>query len=341
MGIADSSGFTRARSEEGSVVLLSPSINAGIHWDQLIVSWNADAPAGTFVTIEAAAIGDGYRTRFYTLGKWSSDGRIFPRTSVVRQKDADGRVDTDTLVLQHAADAAQIRITLGGTNGAMPTLKFLGCSFANTLAMPSGTASAVGHPWEQSAGMHRIIPTPERSQHGYPQANGWCSPASVSMVLGHWADVLHRPELDHTVPDVASAVYDPGYPGTGNWSFNTAFAGGFRGLRAYVTRLDDLGEVEAWVAAGIPVVLSTRWDWLRPGRPLDAEGHLIVVIGFTENGDVIANDPSAQLNRRESVRQIYRRADVVHAWAKSHHAVYLIYPLGAKIPENDGGHWQK
>jgi hypothetical protein len=159
------------------------------------------------------------------------------------------------------------------------------------------------------------------------------------MVLSRWAGVLHRPELNLTVPQAAASVYDREYAGTGNWPFNTAFAGGFRGLRSCVTRLDNLAEVEDWIAAGIPVILSTRWDQLEPGRPPDSEGHLIVCIGFTENGDVVVNDPATRLDRGESVRRIYPRDNVLRAWANSHHTVYLVYPESAKIPPNEFGHW--
>ena len=138
---------------------------------------------------------------------------------------------------------------------------------------------------------------------------------------------------------VADAVYDASYNGTGNWAFNTAFAGSFGGMRSYVTRFDDLAEAEDWIAAGIPVILSARWDWLRQGRPLDSAGHLIVCIGFTETGDVIINDPAAHLDRGQSVRQIYKREDVLRSWSWSHHTVYLVYPTTAKLPANRYGHW--
>jgi len=142
-----------------------------------------------------------------------------------------------------------------------------------------------------------------------------------------------------TVPKVAAGVYDEDFAGTGNWPFNTAFAGGFPGMRSYVTRFDDLAEVEDWIAAGIPVILSARWDWLQPGRPLDSDGHLIVCIGFTETGDVVINDPATRLEKGESVRRIYRRADVVRSWTKSHNTVYLVYPENEKLPRNLYGHW--
>jgi hypothetical protein len=146
--------------------------------------------------------------------------------------------------------------------------------------------------------------------------------------------------MNLTVPEVAAAVYDAEFRGTGNWSFNAAFAGSFPGMRSYVTRLDDLSEVEDWIAAGIPVILSARWDLLKPGRPLDTAGHLVVCIGFTETGDVVINDPATRVEKGESVRRVYRREDVIRSWAKSHNTVYLVFPESARIPKDRFGHWQ-
>ncbi len=333
VGLEHFSNFARFTNQNGEIVLLSPTIPSRIGWNQLIVSWNAAAPAETFLKVEASAKLPDHQTKFYTLADWSPDGKIFPRTSVRGQKDTDGDMDTDTLILNRPANAAQIRVTLGGTNGALPALKFLGLSFSNTKVPVSDRPS-------NRAAWGKIIPTPEHSQHGYPNEKGWCSPTSLSMVLARWAEILKRPEMNLTVPEVAAAVYDQDFDGTGNWPFNTAFAGSFAGMRAYVTRLDDLSEVEDWTAAGVPVILSTRWDWLKPGRPFDPTGHLVVCIGFTENGDVVINDPATRLDRGESVRHIYQRADVVHSWTKSHHTVYLVYPVGAKIPANKFGQWE-
>jgi hypothetical protein len=332
VGVGDFSKFARTQNQSNQTVLLSPEIKSRIAWNELIISWNAEAPAGTFLKIEACAISPGHTTKFYTLGNWSPDNVIFPRASVRGQKDADGRVDTDTLILTQPADAAQIRVTLDGTNGARLSLKFLGVSFSNTKVPPA--LRAPNH-----AAWGKIVSTPERSQHGYPNESGWCSPTSLSMDLAHWAEILNRPDMNLTVPEVAAAVYDDDFKGTGNWPFNTAFAGSFPGLKSYVTRLDDIAEVEDWIAAGIPVILSARWDWLLPGRPLDDNGHLIVCIGFTENGDVVINDPATRLEKGESVRHIYRRTDVVHSWTKSHDTVYLVYPENEKIPPNLYGHW--
>lgn len=327
------SSFTTSRNENGDIVVLSPKINSRIKWNELIVSWNAEAPAGTFLKIEAAAGSGNHISKFYTIANWSADGKIFPRTSVPKQRDSDGTVDTDTLIVTRPADAAQIRLTLGGQSGMKPKMKFLGLSFANTKILPAAREP-------NRAAWNHSIATPEHSQHGAWTNKGWCSPTSLSMVLSRWAAAKHRPEMNLSVPEVAAGVYDADFGGTGNWPFNTAFAGSFPGMRAYVTRFDDIAEVEDWLEVGIPVILSARWDWLLPGRPIDTDGHLIVCTGFTKDGDVMINDPATRLEKGESVRRIYKRADVIRAWTKSHNAVYLVYPVGTKIPPNRYGHWE-
>ena len=342
VGLGDFSKFVRSTNETGGTVLLSPVIQSPIDWNELVVSWNAAAPTGTFLTVEAAAVSSGHAglrseatarqaTRFYSWGVWSPDNGNYPRRSAGRQRDADGEMRTDTLVLSHLADAIRVRVTLGGTNQELPALKFLGLSFCNTNVAP-----ALSPPNRRAWGI--IIPTPERSQHSYPEEQGWCSPTSLSMVLSRWAEVSRRPEMDVDVPEVARGVYDRQMDGTGNWPFNTAFAGSFKGMRAYVTRFNDISELETWVAAGIPVIISAPWELLKPGRHDPGVGHLTVCIGFTKDGDVVINDPATNL-KVESVRHVYKRQNVINAWAASNNTVYLVYPESAKIPKNRLGQW--
>ena len=90
VGVENFSKFSRSQNENGETVLLSPNIKARSPWNELIVSWNADAPDGTFVKLEAAAISGAHQTKFYTVADWSPDGKVFQRTSVRGQKDDDG-----------------------------------------------------------------------------------------------------------------------------------------------------------------------------------------------------------------------------------------------------------
>jgi hypothetical protein len=314
----------------GETILTSPEIKSPNHWNELVVSWNASP--GAYLKVEARALYPDHVTKFYTLGLWSQNPALHPRASVHGQKDRDGTVQTDTLILIKPATKAQIRITLGGGDGR-PVLKFLGLSFCDTRAPVK--------PLEPNrAAWGKTLPVPERRQGEYEGGGGWCSPASLSMVLAYWGEVRHRPELNQTVPDVAAAIYDVVFDGVGNWPFNTAYAGGFPGVRAYVTRLTDVSELEDWVAAGVPPIVSVSSYLTNDRHSGPDEGHLIVCAGFTEQGDIIANDPGVSVKRGQRARRVYPRERFAKAWSKSRNAVYLVYPDGTAIPRDRFGHWE-
>jgi hypothetical protein len=318
-------------SKPAEMLLTSPEVSTQFAWDQLVASWNVETPPGAGLKVEARALHPDHATKFYTLGLWSSDPAKHPRESVRGQKDQDGDVLTDTLVLSQPCHRAQLRVTLVGTEaGSKPRLGFVGLSLLDSKACPPALPPERA-PWGKT------IPVPQRSQVNYPGGvSAWCSPTAVSMVLAYWAGELKRPELDQDVPAVVEGVFDRNWPGTGNWAFNTAFAGSLPGMRAYVTRLSDVSELEAWLAHGIPVVVSVSYDLLRgkPKGPDDA-GHLVVCVGFTAAGDVMVNDPGAS----KDIRRTFPRKDLVAAWANSHNTVYLIHPIEAKTPPDRFEHW--
>ncbi len=333
IGLTNFEKFNKS-STGNELILISPEIKTPISWNELVVSWNAAAPSGTYLKIEARGIYPGRTTKFYTLGLWTEDVSRFPRESVKGQKDSDGNVSTDTLVLNKLCERAQIRVTLGSSQKDLGLeLKFLGLSFLNNKVEPSSLS-----PNKKAWG--KIIETPERSQNSYPEEQGWCSPTSLSMVLMRWSSVLHRPEMNLDVPEVAKNVFDKNF-GTGNWPFNTAFAGKFPGMRGYISQFSDISELEDWIAAGIPAIISSPFHLLESGRKDTGSGHVVTVIGFTETGDVVINDPATNLEKGQKIRHIYKRANVMTAWKKSHNTVYLVYPETAKIPKNRLGHWEQ
>lgn len=311
----------------GEVVLTSPIIQADVHWDQLVASWNADAPPGTYLKLEARALYLQHATTFYIMGNWSPDPARFPRESVPSQKDADGQVSTDTLTLTQPATRVQLRLTFGGADMLKPTLKFVGVSLLDSKASPPLLPP-------NRAAWGRLIEVPERSQMVYRNGKVLCSPTTVSMLMSYWSHELKRPELDEDVPKVAQAVYDTKWKGTGNWPFNMAYAGSFRGMRAYVTRMTDISELEDWMASGLPVGISVCYDRLRAKGP-GPNGHLVVCVGFTDTGDPIINDPGTSQN----VRKIFPRKNLIYAWSYSHNTAYLIYPADSEIPADRFGHW--
>jgi hypothetical protein len=235
---------------------------------------------------------------------------------------------TDVLVLKRPARQLRIRATLQDPKDRQPTrIRFLGVSVVNS-SIPARGAGTAG----PARGI--VLSVPERSQLDYRNGEAWCSPTSLSMILGFWARQSNRPELDRSVPEIAAGVNDPCWPGTGNWSFNTAYAGSFRGLRAFVTRLSCVTELEPWVASGVPVAASVSNSVLK-GEAQRNDGHIVVVIGFDARGDVVLNDPGT----RKAVRKIVPRERFAAAWAHSRNTVYLVFPENHAIPTATDGHW--
>jgi hypothetical protein len=330
IGISDFSRFTKSpRTTNNESTFLSPEIAAPIEWNELVVSWNV--PSGVHLKAEARALYPDHATQYYTMGLWSDDPAQFPRESLRRQRDQDGTVRTDTLILSNATRKVQLRITVGGAGGQRP-LKFLGLSFCNS-AVPAPTLEPNRAAWG------KVLEVPERRQGEYEGGGGWCSPTSLSMVLAYWSEQLHRPELNHTVPETAKAIADGQRADTGNWPFNTAYAGHYPGMKAYVTRSGDIAELEDWIAVGVPVIISVS-SYLTSDRTSGPDnGHLIVCVGFTDKGDVVTNDPGVSVRRNVRARRVYAREKVANAWKKSKNTVYLIYPESAKVPASRLGHW--
>jgi hypothetical protein len=327
----------------------APPVRAGFAVEQVVPSWAAETPPGCGIVVELRGWhGDAPATRWYELARWAADDEPFGRTSVPGQVDADARVDTDTLVVTGATVTGwQARVTLLRPAGAdaTPALRVLGAvaSGPRPTVTPGAHRAAAGEP----AGWGRVLDVPRYSQrlHGGAErrwgggGDSWCSPTSVAMVLDFWgagprpdryADLVPagpRPAVTHA----ARSCYDPAYGGPGNWSFNTAYAAG-HGLDAFVTRLRSLAEAGAFVAAGIPLVLSAafrRGDV--PGLDYDTRGHLMVLVGFTADGDPVLNDPYAPDDAR--VRRTVDRHRFEAAWQSGSGGIaYVIRPPDVPLP---------
>lgn len=295
-------------------------------FDTVVPSWNASTPDGTWVEVQvrACTAGNERWTEYYSFGYWAERPSTIGRRSIADRSDADGTVATDTLRLSAGAvySAFQYRLRLYTTSKRLtPTVRLISVLSSDSSRHRDGLSLP---PFIDVWGME--LPVPERSQMVYgPHGKVWCSPTSTSMVMAYWG----RPV---SVLEVAEGVYDLAYRGTGNWPFNTAWAGAF-GLEAYVARFCSMAQVEAWIGAGVPVILSLGFgDGALDGAPIAwTDGHILVVRGFDERGDVIVNEPAAPSDAE--VRRVYRRDQLEQVWLRhSGGIVYLIYPTGHPAP---------
>ncbi|HZK66805.1 MAG TPA: C39 family peptidase, partial [Chloroflexota bacterium] len=136
--------------------------------------------------------------------------------------------------------------------------------------------------------------------------------------MQYWGSNRSIGEVIQGVKDRATGIF-------GNWPLNTAYAGA-NGFRARVDRFDSIEQVEQEIAAGRPVIISIAFQpGELDGSPIrSTDGHLIVVRGFTEAGDVIVNDPIAP--NSGSVRLVYKRGQLEKIWLRSGGIAYLLAP---------------
>lgn len=335
----------------------SPVVELGYAGDEAVASWNARTPTGTFVetTFRGRKL-DGQWTKWYVLGRWTS-GNDFAagdihRTSLNGQNDADAAIWTDTFSVRSGKEigAYQVRATLYRPHGtaATPRLDAL-TVMSNEYIGPYDRPTS-----EFTLGRQVELAVPRFSQNihrgEYPEFGGggqvWCSPTSTSMVQYSWGQDHHVPDAELTGieapngdPHVAYAAintWDYTYEGAGNWPFNTAYAHRF-GLDAFVTRLRSLAEAERFIEAGIPVITSLSWDLEEmPEAGYDTNGHLMVIIGFTADGDPILNDPAS--NSNDAVRNVYTRKNFERVWQDSTDGiVYIIHAPGVALPDHPSG----
>lgn len=302
---------------------------------EVIASWNADTPTGTWVQVElSGTYSDGTDTPWYVMGRWTSGDDAehdIRRTSVDDQSDGRSSIWTDTFSIDAPASGLRLvsyrlRLSLYRRPGsrATPTVWRVGAMGSDIPDRYTVPASAPG--------LVRELAVPRYSQEihagQYPEydngGEAWCSPTSSQMIIEYWGRRPTAEQLawvapgtvDPQVCQAARHTFDYQYDGCGNWPFNAAYAATYPDLQGVVTRLGSLTDLETLVRAGIPVITSQ--SFLKEeltGAGYGTSGHLMTVIGFTAEGDVIANDPASPSD--EAVRRVYRRSEWETIWLRT------------------------
>jgi hypothetical protein len=325
----------------------SPVHRLAVPSTEVIASWNAHTPDGTWLQVElGGTYSDGTDTPWYVMGRWAAGDQDFRRTSVDDQSDGRSSIWTDTFSIDDASTGLRLvsyrlRLTLYRRPGtrATPTVWRLGAMGSDIPDRFTVPASAPG-----LAGELRVPRYSQEIHKGqYPEydngGEAWCSPTSSQMIIEYWGGRLTAEQLawvdpayaDPQVCHAARYTYDFQYAGCGNWPFNAAYAATFKGLQGVVTRLASLTDLETLIAAGIPAITSQSFLAKElTGAGYGTSGHLMTVIGFTADGDVIANDPASDDN--EAVRRVYKRREWENIWLRTKR-----YNASGKVVSGTGG----
>jgi uncharacterized protein YvpB len=281
-------------------------------FDSLVLSWNVKIPPGESAEFGVAVRigGEWWPHRGYRTMAIVSEGRS---ASVKQDEDDATKVEVDTLVVKPPGRGNAFQLFARLPRGAV--LRSLGA--AHYLASERGSKIVDA---ARSPVWGKVLEVATRSQTAEDPtiAARICSPTATAMALEYLGIAIPTKDLAARVYDAASDLY-------GNWSINAACAGDLVG-EAFVGHFDTLAEVEREIAAGRPVVLSHSWkkgELTNAPIPSSA-GHLLVVVGFTNDGNVVVNDPAAPARE---VRRVYDRRELFHTWQHNGNGiVYLFRP---------------
>ncbi len=327
----------------------SPWTSRSRPFTQLVPSWTATTPTGTWVQVLVQVRDEtGTYSRVKDLGRWASGDSVLKRTSAGTQADDVAKVATDTvLATGRPLTAFRLYVKLMRRPGdPSPTVGSLGAVTSRpTTTLPRTSTPLSTKPVSLAVPRYsQMIHLGENPEYG-GGGEAWCSPTSLAMVLSYYRRLpaastyswVSSSYAQRWVNGIARSVFDHTYDGTGNWPFNTAYAA-TRVSGAFVTRLTDLRMAERFIRVGIPLIVSIRFDRGQlTGAPITStDGHLLVLTGFTAAGNPIVNDPAAPSSK--TVRRAYNRTQFERAWLRgSQGMTYVVHPAGKPLPPKPTG----
>jgi hypothetical protein len=312
---------------------LSPPLTAEGGFEQALLSWNVECPPETGVCVElrVRVASDAHWSPWLYLGDWGSpvpppmcvdlqeehlaksslDGPSEPLSASQvggpRSKRVafdGGAVDVDVFKSEQRWAQAQFRISVDCSENARDQrvrVRRVSVCFSRKTDAPAP-------PFVLPEAAQRRLATPFRSQRTErPEIAGRiCSPTSIAMLLEHRG-------LQVDTLAAAERIYDAAHDIYGNWTRAIQGAYSF-GAPGYLARFSDWNEVAALIAQGTPIAISiAAKEGELDGAPYPkTSGHLLVLCGFDERGDVFVNDPAA--GTPELGQLTYRREQLERVW---------------------------
>ena len=277
-------------------------------------SWNGSAPtaSSSFKIQMRFKYGTGV-SPWLTVGYWKSNiWSSYGTTSY-----GGGFIDYDYVKLNSYNSEWQFMVTMTRSSAQVPSPTINKLSF---FVSDSRTTNSINYNAilnDKPAAI--FIPTDFVYQYGVdPQIGGSiCSPTTVSMILKSYSISVDPYQF-------ALSTYDPYYKMFGIWPRVVQNASEY-GLDGAVTRYRTWSETYEVLASGGRIGMSI-------GAPLYT-GHLIMLAGFTSNGDPIVHDPA----KSQGYSYVYNKSDLSHSWFDKGGVAYTFYPAGTPVSAEESG----
>ena len=221
-----------------------------------------------------------------------------------------GYVDIDYVKLNSYSNRWQFRINMLRKNASEPSPTLYKVSF---YVSDTRTTDSIDYDSILNDNPAEIfIPTEFFYQYAIDDEIGGsiCSPTSVSMALRSY-------DMEVDPYEFAVDTYDPYHKIFGVWPRAVQNASE-KGLEGTVDRYRTWSEAREVLAQGGRIVMSV-------GRPLYA-GHLMMLAGFTSNGNPIVHDPA----RSNGYAHVFNKSDLSQSWFDKGGIAYTFFPADSQ-----------
>jgi hypothetical protein len=305
----------------------SEPIEGKFPFHEVVPSWNIrlnEESQGYRIEVRVAAEDKKWSPWFYfgSAGVMAND-KAYKRT---RRSPEWGMVDVDYLLLKKPAKYFQYRVQLEARGKRQPAgknrlaLQRFFVSYSNTsgdeaLYKKYGPGKVAGSNWATT------VSVPYRSQRWVPNVRlrgQICCPTCISMVLEAYG--VNKPTME--VCRDALCAEEQIY---GVWP-RASQAAAKNGMVAWVDRFRSHDDVKRMIQKKIPVVASIRAgkNELPSSEYKSTNGHLILIRGFTPDGDYIVNDPYSQ--GPEGAESVYGKDEITKVWLDKGGVGVVIHP---------------
>ncbi|MBI3891230.1 MAG: C39 family peptidase [Candidatus Wallbacteria bacterium] len=155
---------------------------------------------------------------------------------------------------------------------------------------PPNDGTDTGGSTPASGGPLLQMPLINQNTGGGTYPGSYCGPTTVRMVLAYYG-------IQAGADEVALGHFGPGTPmyqrGEGSTHEGMATALKHYGLNANLEYTHSLADLRASIDKGHPVIVNLEGNY----GPFYTNGHITVVVGFSENGDPIINDSAGAVQR--------------------------------------------
>lgn len=267
-------------------------------------SWNGTAPGdsgGFRVLIRVPYLSDW--SPWLDVGYWKAN--LWPGSKNTRF--SGGKINVDIVELNYYATEWQFAIEMKRQSATVtsPTLSLLSYFVSDSRTTQNIDYTAIMN--DKPAAI--FVPTTFLAQYRLSDDIGGriCSPTTVSMILLSY-------DIEVAPLQFALDTYDPYWEMFGVWPRVVQNASEY-GVNGTVTRYRN------WSAAREVLALGGRIG-MSIGQPL-YEGHLVMLAGFTENGDPIVHDPARTY---DGYAHVFHKNQLSHAWFDKGGIAYTFFP---------------